>query len=98
VVSCTAEALNGTDLKGKTALCFPLSDNQKALVPVQQFQNATQNVLDAGGSGLVFAQYTTNLLDVTENCGGIPCVLVDIDTGYKILRYIRTARYNYATS
>ncbi|XP_066335172.1 subtilisin-like protease SBT3.8 [Miscanthus floridulus] len=88
---CTAETLNGTDLKGKTALCFPLSDNQRALVPVQQFQNATQNVLDAGGSGLVFAQYTTNLLDVTENCGGIPCVLVDIDTGYKILRYIRTA-------
>lgn len=84
MISCTAEALNGTDLKGKTVLCF---------LPIQGFQTAMQNVIDAGGSGLIFAQYAANSVDDTADCGGIACVLVDTDTGYKILRYIRTSRY-----
>ncbi|CAO1944765.1 unnamed protein product [Urochloa humidicola] len=87
---CTTEALNGTDLKGRIVLCFP-SNSQQALTPILEFQNALQNVLDAGGSGLVFAQYTTNLLEVTADCQGIACVLVDLDTGYKIVQYMIAA-------
>jgi len=52
-----------------------------------------RNVLAAGGSGLIFAQYAANSLDVTANSGGIACVLVDIDTGNRILKYMRAARY-----
>ncbi|CAO2191063.1 unnamed protein product [Urochloa humidicola] len=84
---CTAEALNGTDLKGRIVLCFPPSTDQ-ALTPSSEFQNALQNVQDAGASGLVFAQYTTNILEITADCQGIACVLVDLDTGYKIVQYM----------
>ena len=89
VISCTADALNGTDLKGKIVLCFPSS-----LDPGSEFQVALRNVRDAGASGLIFAQYTTDLLGATARCQGIACVRVDLDTGYQILRYIRDTRYN----
>ncbi|XP_025814766.1 subtilisin-like protease SBT3.5 isoform X1 [Panicum hallii] len=89
-LSCTEEALNGTDLKGKTVMCFP-QDGKLALTPLWEFQSALQNVRKAGGSGLVFAQYTTDILENTANCGGIACVLVDLDTGYQILEYMGSA-------
>ena len=89
MISCTADALNGTDLKGKIVLCFPSS-----LDPGSEFQVALRNVRDAGASGLIFAQYTTDLLGATARCQGIACVRVDLDTGYQILRYIRDTRYN----
>ena len=92
--SCTEEALNGTDLKGKTVMCFPVT-RKLALTPLWEFQSALQNVRKAGGSGLVFAQYTTDTPEDTANCGGIACVLVDLDTGYQILEYYMTSpRYN----
>ncbi|XP_004970240.1 subtilisin-like protease SBT3.5 isoform X1 [Setaria italica] len=95
---CTAEALNGTDLERRIVLCFP-SNRERALTPTSEFTNALQNVQDAGGSGLVFAQYTTNGLDgVTANCRGIACVLVDLDTGYKILEYYRTTASSSAVA
>ena len=95
MISCTADALNGTDLKGKIVLCFP-SDPKSPLplVPGSAFPVALQNVRDAGASGLIFAQYTTDVLDATARCQGIACVRVDLDTGYQILRYIRDTRYN----
>ncbi|KAL6616206.1 hypothetical protein ACP70R_038476 [Stipagrostis hirtigluma subsp. patula] len=85
---CTADALNGTDLKGKVVLCYPL-DPQLALVPLSAFQIALKNVLRGGGSGLIFAQYTFDVL--TTDCGGIACVLVDLHTGKKIAEYIDAA-------
>jgi len=87
-VFCTEEALNGTDLKGRIALCFP---TQPQIDPRLEFQSALQNVRKAGGSGLVFAQYTTDIPEDTANCGGIACVLVDLDTGYQILEYYMTS-------
>jgi len=84
---CTEEALNGTDLKGKTVMCFPVN-RKLALTPLWEFQSALQNVRKAGGSGLVFAQHTTSILEGTGSCGGIACVLVDLDTGYQILVYM----------
>ncbi|XP_062207124.1 subtilisin-like protease SBT3.7 isoform X2 [Phragmites australis] len=86
---CTADALNGTDLKGKIVLCT--SPNPTTMVgPLAIFPLAFQNVLNGGGSGLIFVQYTTDILKVTD-CKGIPCVLVDIDTGKKITKYIVAA-------
>ncbi|XP_039849486.1 subtilisin-like protease SBT3.5 isoform X2 [Panicum virgatum] len=87
---CTEEALNGTDLKGKTVMCFPVN-RKLALTPLWEFQSALQNVRKAGGSGLVFAQHTTSILEGTGSCGGIACVLVDLDTGYQILVYMGSA-------
>ncbi|CAL4954133.1 unnamed protein product [Urochloa decumbens] len=83
---CTAADLNGTDLKGKIVLCAtPNSPMEFGLKEV--FGKALGNVLNGGGSGLIFVQYTTDLLGP---CGSIPCVLVDIDSGKKIRKYLAT--------
>jgi hypothetical protein len=71
-------------------LCFPLE--------TVRFTTAVQNVLNVGGSGLIYT--TNNGLDVTttDYCEGIACVLVDLDTGCKIVEYITTARYSTCRS
>ncbi|BAD53012.1 subtilisin-like serine proteinase [Oryza sativa Japonica Group] len=80
---CTDNDLNGTDIKGRVVLCTSLG-----IPPLMLFPVALKNVLDAGGSGLIFAQYTTDILDVTKNCNGTACVLVDLDTAQLISSYI----------
>uniref|UniRef100_A0ACD5VN08 Uncharacterized protein n=1 Tax=Avena sativa TaxID=4498 RepID=A0ACD5VN08_AVESA len=83
---CTVDVLNGTDLQGQILLCFPMPND--AFSPVSTFAVASQYVLKGGGIGLIFAQYTTDLLEATELfCQGIPCVLVDLDTAKKIGDY-----------
>ncbi|CAO1946261.1 unnamed protein product [Urochloa humidicola] len=81
---CTADKLNGTDLKGKIVLCAT-PNSPMEFGPDEVFGKAFRNVLNGGGSGLIFVQYTTDKL---QSCGGIPCVLVDIDTGKKIRQYL----------
>ena len=51
-----------------------------------------KNVLDGEGSGIIFAQYSMNILDATADCKGIPCVLVDFDTANQIGNYMGDAR------
>ena len=89
MVRCTADALNGTDLKGKIVLCAtpnsPTGNGPSAIIG-----QAFQNVRNGGGSGLIFVQYTT---DILQEFVGMPCVLVDIDTGKKIRKYINAGRY-----
>ena len=87
MVRCTADALNGTDVRGKIVLCvaFPVS-------PLALFPLALKNVLDGEGSGIIFAQYSMNILDATADCKGIPCVLVDFDTANQIGNYMGDAR------
>lgn len=84
---CTDNDLNGTDIKGRVVLCTSLG-----IPPLMLFPVALKNVLDAGGSGLIFAQYTTDILDVTKNCNGTACVLVDLDTAQLISSYISGTR------
>uniref|UniRef100_A0A453DN61 Subtilisin-like protease n=3 Tax=Aegilops tauschii subsp. strangulata TaxID=200361 RepID=A0A453DN61_AEGTS len=88
---CTADTLNGTDVRGIILFCLPLPDD--ARTPVSTFEYASQYVRNGGGSGLIFAQYTTDLLTVTASvaCQGIACVLVDLDTGEKIIKYVGAA-------
>ena len=89
VARCTADALNGTDLNGKIVLCAtPNSPMEEG--PFAILEPAFRNVRNAGGSGLIFIQYTT---DTLQEFVGMPCVLVDIDTGKKIRQYIKAGRY-----
>lgn len=83
VSRCTADALNGTDVRGQIVLCASL------LAP---FPLALENVLNGGGSGLIFAQNTMDVLYLTADCKGIACVLVDLDTANRIGKYIGDAR------
>jgi hypothetical protein len=89
------DVLNGTDVRGKTVFCFPRRTNDKdELTPSTIFAQASQYIVEGGGSGLIFAQYTTDLLSMTaDNCQGIACVLVDLDTGNKIVKYIIGTTY-----
>ncbi|XP_040385924.1 subtilisin-like protease SBT3.5 [Oryza brachyantha] len=82
---CAKDDLNGTDLTGRIVLCISLE------TPVTLFQLALENVLDAGASGLIFAQYTTDILGITTACNGTACVLVDLDAANRIGSYIRDA-------
>ncbi|XP_062207126.1 subtilisin-like protease SBT3.5 [Phragmites australis] len=84
---CTADALNGTDVRGQIVLCvsFPV-------LPLVLFPLALKNVQDHGASGLIFAQYSMDVLDVTADCKGIACVLVDFATASKIGKYMLDAR------
>ena len=89
MVRCTEDALNGTDVKGKIVLCVTPNSPTK-YGPSAILGQALQNVRNGGGSGLIFVQYT---VDGLEESVGMPCVLVDIDTGKKISKYINAGRY-----
>lgn len=83
--SCLPESLNGTDISGSIVLCLAYSIEPG-------FPTALSTVLNAGGKGLIVAQFTINVLEITEECVGIICVLVDFDIGYQIEKYITTER------
>ena len=89
VFRCTTNALNGTDVQGRILLCFP---GQNGIIPRAIFEHASQFVMNNGGSGLIFAQYTTDILTDTI-CQGIACVLVDIETATKIYNYWTATMY-----
>ncbi|TVU34842.1 hypothetical protein EJB05_16695, partial [Eragrostis curvula] len=81
---CTTSALNGTDLRGKIVLCMSLLAWQGAPFPV-----ALRNVLNGGGSGLIFAQHAMGLLGIPDCTGlGVACILVDLDTANLIVLYM----------
>ncbi|XP_066315181.1 subtilisin-like protease SBT3.5 [Miscanthus floridulus] len=84
---CTQDDLNGTDIKGKIVICTS-SNSPTTNGPHEYFSVALQNIVNGGGTGLIFVQYTT---DILQDLGDFPCVLVDIDTGKKIKKYIDSA-------
>jgi len=68
-------------------LCASLQASLLAPFPL-----ALRNVLNGGGDGIIFAQYTTNLVDATADCKGIAWVRVDLDTANLIDLYLSDAR------
>ena len=50
---------------------------------------AAREVAEAGGVGLIYAQFPTSQLD---SCDSIPCIKVNYEVGTQILTYIRKAR------
>ncbi|KAE8796533.1 Subtilisin-like protease [Hordeum vulgare] len=85
---CTTDELNGTDVSGMILVCVPSRRGGSVLTPLITFPQASQYVRNGGGSGLIFAQYTNDLLSETAKlCNGIACVFVDPDTGERIRKY-----------
>lgn len=78
---CQPGSLNATLASGKIVLCFSKSDQQ-------DIESAATTVKDAGGVGLIFAQFRD---DGLSSCD-IPCISVDYEVGTQILSYIRRAR------
>ncbi|KAG6478364.1 hypothetical protein ZIOFF_061806 [Zingiber officinale] len=92
--SCTQESLNGTDISRSIVLC----NSNNSISPVFSFIEALSNVLNAGGKGLIFAQFTTNILDITYQCTGVICVLVDFDVANRISNYAAAKRQVFSAS
>lgn len=53
------------------------------------------DVANAGAAGLIFAQYTVNILEDLDACNGsMPCVLVDYEIANRIRSYVASTRWD----
>jgi hypothetical protein len=88
--------LDGMDVKGAVVVCL---NDQDAINPSGDFAVAAQRVEQGGGSGLIFAQYTTDTISLTvDYCSGIACVIVDPYVSRRICQYARDSRYTNPTT
>lgn len=90
--SCHNGSVNTTDIAGKIVLCYAPS-NVSSTLPQIDLGTVGSFVLQAGGKGLIYAQYTTDALIAVAGCGEVPCVLVDFEIATQILNYIDTSTY-----
>jgi hypothetical protein len=59
---------------------------------VVAFGDALNHIFVAGAKGLIFAQYTTNLIDDLAGIErAMPCVMVDYEIAQRIISYLGTA-------
>uniref|UniRef100_A0ACD5ZAA8 Uncharacterized protein n=1 Tax=Avena sativa TaxID=4498 RepID=A0ACD5ZAA8_AVESA len=87
--SCDAESVASSSVIGKIVLCYAPADAKDNL-PRVALPNAINLTVTAGAKGLIFAQYTSNLLDILARCEGImSCVLVDFEIAQRIASYQR---------
>ncbi|KAF7093779.1 hypothetical protein CFC21_096171 [Triticum aestivum] len=86
--SCDTESsLALSNVTGKIVLCYqPVA--ARSMPPRQALPIAINLTTMAGAKGLIFAQYTTNLLDFLPLCRGVmPCVVVDFEIAQRIASY-----------
>ncbi|GJM90846.1 hypothetical protein PR202_ga07166 [Eleusine coracana subsp. coracana] len=84
--------LASANASGNVVLCYEPSDT--AFNPPRQNLGRTiNNLKNVGAKGLIFAGYSSNVLDHTESCNGImPCVLVDYEIAHRIAFYMARTR------
>lgn len=78
---CEYGSLNASLAAGRIVMCFSKSEQQDIF-------SASESVKEAGGVGLIYAQFHEDGLASCE----IPCVKVDYQVGTQILFYIRKSR------
>ncbi|KAF3339366.1 Subtilisin-like protease [Carex littledalei] len=89
-VSCNNITLTELNVTGRIVLCYdPAAVAQ--ILPRSNFNEAVKNVLIAGGRGVIYAQYTVDLLTPSN---GIPYALVDFEIANKISSYIDSTSRN----
>nr|XP_009387964.1 PREDICTED: subtilisin-like protease SBT3.5 [Musa acuminata subsp. malaccensis] len=90
--SCSRDVLNSSDVVGKIVLCYQLAIASSS-PPRRHFPLAASNVQEAGGKGIIFAQYSANILSFIEDiCNGTVCVFVDYEIGKQIKDYVTNTR------
>lgn len=88
--SCHNGSINATNIAGKIVLCYAPGDISST-PPRSDLGTVVSFVYQAGGKGLIYAQYTTDtLIFVADLCGEVPCVLVDFEIATQILNYMDT--------
>ena len=89
---CDDASLASVNATGKVVLCYAPED-VNINPPRQGFFNAISNVKKVGARGLIFAGYSSNVLDKADTCNGvIPCVLVDFEIANRIAFYMINTR------
>uniref|UniRef100_A0A0E0NCU8 Subtilisin-like protease n=1 Tax=Oryza rufipogon TaxID=4529 RepID=A0A0E0NCU8_ORYRU len=90
--SCDKETLALINVTGKIVLCSaPLQ--AKLNPPRLMLPAIIGDVANAGAAGLIFAQYTVNILEDLDACNGsMPCVLVDYEIANRIRSYVASTR------
>jgi hypothetical protein len=79
------------NITGKIILCYAPAD-AKDTPPREALPEAINLAIKAGANGLIFAQYTINILEILARCDGImPCVVVDFEIAQRISTYIQVA-------
>ena len=90
--SCSRDVLNSSDVVGKIVLCYQLAIASSS-PPRRHFPLAASNVQEAGGKGIIFAQYSANILSFIDViCNGTVCVFVDYEIGKQIKDYVTNTR------
>ncbi|KAF7099473.1 hypothetical protein CFC21_101101 [Triticum aestivum] len=87
VQSCDTESLSLSNVTGKTVLCY--APAQAAITPPRaELHSLINRTIEAGAKGLIFAQYTVNLLEILTSCEGfMSCALVDFEIAQRIASY-----------
>ncbi|XP_066323403.1 subtilisin-like protease SBT3.9 [Miscanthus floridulus] len=89
---CDNASLASVNATGKVVLCYAPED-VNINPPRQGFFNAISNVKKVGARGLIFAGYSSNVLDKADSCNGVmPCVLVDFEIANRIAFYMINTR------
>jgi hypothetical protein len=86
--------LGSVNITGKILACFAQAFHSTYPPPVE-FVRATQAAIAGGAKGIIFEQYSTDLLEYQMFCRGhMPCVVVDKETIFRIIqsndRYVFT--------
>ncbi|XP_064979288.1 subtilisin-like protease SBT3.10 isoform X3 [Musa acuminata AAA Group] len=90
--SCSRDALNSSDVVGKIVLCYELAI-ASSTPPKRHFPLAAINVQEAGGKGIIFAQYSASILHyIDEICNGTVCVFVDYEMATLMSIYAESTR------
>ncbi|URD91747.1 Subtilase family [Musa troglodytarum] len=77
---------------GKIVLCYELAIASRS-PPRQHFPLAASNVQEAGGKGIIYAQYSASILSFIDDiCNGTVCVFVDYEIGKQIKDYVTNTR------
>ncbi|TVU25008.1 hypothetical protein EJB05_27482 [Eragrostis curvula] len=86
--SCNIKDLESVNITGKVVLCSSRSAIANYTL-VNAYIDAINNVADGGGIGVIYAQYTLNILEYLK---GLPIVLVDYEIAYRIASYASSTR------
>ena len=85
--SCDPESLALGNVTGKTVLCYAPEEAAR-WSPQLILPYAINYTIEAGAKGLIFAQYTVNLLEILTSCEGfMSCALVDFEIAQRIASY-----------
>ncbi|TVU24985.1 hypothetical protein EJB05_27458, partial [Eragrostis curvula] len=90
--SCNKEDLEAVNITGKVVLCSSRSAIANYTLG-NAYIDAITNVHQGGGIGVIYAQYTLNILESVKGLDSVmPVVLVDYEIAYRIASYASSTR------